>query len=66
MMKESTKPYLVAQVCLAAIKTERPVLINDLRANKSSSMNSQVYRAILLAQIQPKGLKVSLDDASFT
>ena len=43
----------MAWACMAANGTGSLVFIDDVTADKSSRMNSEVFRAILSAQIQP-------------
>ncbi len=44
---------VVAWACMAASGTGSLVFIDDVTADKSSRMNSEVFRAILSAHIQP-------------
>ena len=44
--------------CMAANGTGSVVFIDDVTADKSSRMNSEVFRAILSAQIQPNASKL--------
>ncbi len=43
----------MAWACMAASGTGSLVFIDDVTADKSSRMNSEVFRAILSAHIQP-------------
>ena len=43
----------MAWACMAANGTGSLVFIDDVTADKSSRMNSEVFRAILSAHIQP-------------
>ncbi len=44
---------VMAWACMAASGTGSLVFIDDVTADKSSRMNSEVFRAILSAHIQP-------------
>ena len=44
--------------CMAASGTASLVFIDDVTADRSSSINSEVYRAIISAQIQPNAAKL--------
>ena len=44
---------VMAWACMAANGTGSLVFIDDVTADKSSRMNSEVFRAILSAHIQP-------------
>ena len=48
----------MAWTCMAANGTESLVFIDDVTADRSSRMNSEVYRALLSAQIQPNVAKL--------
>ena len=39
--------------CMAANGTRSLIFIDDMRADRSSRMNSEVYKALLSTQIQP-------------
>ncbi len=54
---------VVAWACMAASGTGSLVFIDDVTTDKSSRMNSECFRAILSAHIQPN-LQNSLDGAS--
>jgi hypothetical protein len=54
---------VMAWACMAANGTGSPEFIDNLTADKSSRMNSEVFRAILSAQIRPNASK-PLDGAS--
>ncbi|CAJ0940112.1 unnamed protein product [Ranitomeya imitator] len=49
---------VMAWACMAFNGTGSLVFIDDIRADKSSRMNSEVYRDILSAQIQPNAAKL--------
>ena len=49
---------VMAWTCMAANGTESLVFIDDVTADRSSRMNSEVYRALLSAQIQPNVAKL--------
>ena len=44
---------VMAWSCMAANGTESLVFIDDVTADRSSKVHSEVYRATLSAQIQP-------------
>ena len=48
----------MAFACMAANGTGSLVFIDDVTADRSSKMNSEVYRAILSAHIQPNATKL--------
>lgn len=43
---------------MSANRTESQVFIDDVTADRSITTNSEVYRAILFAQIQPNAAKL--------
>ena len=49
---------VMAWACMAANGTGSLVFIDDVTADRSSKMNSEVYRAILSAHIQPNATKL--------
>ena len=49
----------MAWACMAANGTGSLVFIDDVTAGRSSKMNSEVYRAILSAQLQPNATKLT-------
>ena len=49
---------VMAWACMAASGTESLVFIDDVTADRSSRVNSEVYRAILSAQIQSYAAKL--------
>ena len=49
---------MVAWTCIAASGTGSLVFISDVTADRSAKMNSEGYRAIISAHIQPNAKKV--------
>lgn len=58
LMIRSILPHLMAWACMAASEIGSLSFTNDVTADRSSRMNSQVYRAILSAQIQLNASKL--------
>ena len=52
----------MAWTCMAVNGTRSLVFINDVTADRSNRMNSEVYRALLSALIQPNAAKVYSTD----
>lgn len=57
IMIQAIQPHLMGWACRAANGTGSHVIFGDVTADKSSMRNSEVYGAILLAQIQPYASK---------
>ena len=49
---------MMAWACMASSGTGSLVFIDDVTEDRSSWMNSEVYRDIVSAQIQPKGARL--------
>ena len=55
-----------AWALMAANGTVSLALMDDVTANKSSRVNSEVYRTVLSAQIQPNASKLSSSQCRWT